>query len=225
MESSVLSRGRVRRLISALIRNRSLQLARGEYRNRRYLNLGCGGNTPPEFINLDYEWRPGVDICWDLRRGIPLEADSFEGITTEHTLEHFTWSDAINTFLPECFRVLRSGGAIRIVVPCAEKAVDAYLDAKARGLTEIAFRAPRNGADRIPMTPMLTLNNTFRRIFEPLEVGHKFVYDFQTLEYFLHLVGFVDVTRETFMHGRDPVLLIDTEKRAPESLYVEATKP
>jgi hypothetical protein len=90
-----------------------------------------------------------------------------------------------------------------------------------RGSSGEAHKRPDRG-----MPPFgLPVYNTFRRIYEPLEVGHKFVYDFQTLEYFLHCVGFVDIRKESFMRGRDPSLLIDYPKRARESLYVEAAKP
>lgn len=222
---SVLSRIRVRRMIGNVVRNRAFQLWRSRSREKQYLNLGCGGNLLPNFINLDYVWVSGIDICWDLKRGVPLPSNSVQGIFTEHTLEHFAWHEAITVFLPECFRVLKAGGLIRISVPDAELSVLAYEDARARGETATSFRANYDGGDRIPMTPMMHVNNTFRRIYEPLEVGHKFMYDFQTLEYFLHCVGFVDITKESFMRGRDPNLLADYPKRARESLYVEAAKP
>jgi predicted SAM-dependent methyltransferase len=218
------SRVRVRRVIGSLVRNRRAQLlARSRWRGR-YLNLGAGGNIRSEFVNVDHEWRPGLNLCWDLRRGLPLESGSVEGVVTEHTLEHFTWREATGVFLPECFRVLKPGGVVRIAVPDAERAVDLYLTARDRGELASAF-AERPIGERIPMTPMTHLNNTFRRIFEPLSVGHKFAYDFHTLAYFLSLAGFVDVRRERFMQGRDAMLLVDTERRAHETLYVEANKP
>ena len=222
---SVFSRSAVKRIIGKLVRNRSFQLLRRAHWEKHYLNLGCGGNVLREYINLDYGWGRGIDLCWDIKRGIPLPTNSMQGIFTEHTLEHFTWYEAINVFLPECFRVLKEGGVIRICVPDAELCVVTYQDAKIRGETGVPFRAVYEGGNRIPMTPMMHVNNTFRRIYEPLEVGHKFVYDFQTLEYFLHSVGYVDISKEAFKQGRDPMLLADYQKRAGESLYVEAAKP
>jgi predicted SAM-dependent methyltransferase len=223
--SRLFSRVRVRRMIGALVRNRSVHLSRNEIRRKRYLNLGCGGNLFKDFINLDYGWTKGLDVCWDVSQGLPLESNSLLGIFTEHTLEHFTWEDSIKVFLPECLRVLEPGGTIRIVVPDAEMCLEQYQHAKMNGETEIPFRDPYTGSNRIPLTPMLRVNNTFRRIYEPLHVGHKFAYDFHTLEYFLHSVGFVDIRKEAYMRGRDPVLLVDFKRRASESLYVEAAKP
>lgn len=221
---SVFSRDKVKRIIGQLVRNRSFQLLRTN-RQKQYLNLGCGGNLLRGYINLDYAWVKGIDLCWDIKKGIPLPTNSIGGIVTEHTLEHFTWHEAIHVFLPECFRVLKEGAVIRVCVPDAELSLMTYQDARTRGETGLRFRAGYDGGNRIPMTPMMHVNNTFRRIYEPFEVGHKFAYDFQTLEYFLHTVGFVQISKEGFMRGNDPMLLVDSQKRAGESLYVEAVKP
>ena len=223
-DRSILSKGAVRKAIGKLVRNRAFQLVPAPHRAKQYLNLGCGRTLLPDFINLDYGWVKGIDLCWDIRKGIPLPSNSMRGIFTEHTLEHFAWQAALKVFLPECFRILKAGGVIRITVPDAELSLRTYEDARKRGETGTSFRAVYDGGDRIPMTPMMHVNNTFRRIYEPLEVGHKFVYDFQTLEYFLNCVGFVDITKEAFRRGRDPMLLVDLKKRAPETLYVEAVK-
>ena len=72
---------------------------------------------------------------------------------------------------------------------------------------------------------MMLLNNTFRRIYASLQEGHKFAFDYQTLEYFLKNAGFVKIRQETYMQGSDEFLLVDYKKRAGESLYVEASKP
>jgi hypothetical protein len=55
--------------------------------------------------------------------------------------------------------------------------------------------------------------------------GHKFIYDFQTLEALLARRGFADISRESYRSGRDPVMLQDSEEHVKESLYVEASKP
>ncbi len=223
--SSILSRMKVRKVIGNLIRNRSVQRMKKGVGEKSYMNLGSGGNIFKDFINVDYEWSKELDLCWDARKGFPLRSNSLKGIFTEHTLEHFTWEEAIKSVLPECFRVLEVGGTIRICVPNAEMCIEKYQEAKAKGEVGSTFDATYDGGNRLPLTPMMHVNNTFRRIYEPLQVGHKMAYDFQTLEYFLHCVGFVDITKESYLHGRDPMLLVDYKKRASESLYVEATKP
>ena len=61
------------------------------------------------------------------------------------------------------------------------------------------------------------------RIFR--EHGHLFIYDFDTMRQLMERNGFVSIKKETYRSGRLPALLRDTEHRAHESLYVEASKP
>jgi hypothetical protein len=65
----------------------------------------------------------------------------------------------------------------------------------------------------------MSVNRIFR------EHGHLFIYDFATLAQLLARRGFTAIRREQFRSGRDPQLLIDSEHRAHESLYLEAQRP
>ncbi|MFN0279518.1 MAG: class I SAM-dependent methyltransferase [Pyrinomonadaceae bacterium] len=220
----ILSRLKVRWLIGRVLRNNKLQMLRR--RDSDYVNLGCGGNVLKGFFNIDYGWCRGIDLCWDVSRGIPLPSKSASGVFTEHMLEHFEWQDALNIILPEIKRILKPGGTIRISVPDAEMAIDEYTRAKSAGETSKPWNMPHHDQpNRLHMTPMGEVNNTFRRLYEPYYMGHKFGYDFQTLEHFLFLTGFVDIKRVAYMQGRDQNLLVDYKKRAGESLYVEAAAP
>jgi predicted SAM-dependent methyltransferase len=217
---SILNRGKVRKLISSIIRNNPLQLIFID-KEKKYLNIGCGGNILKNFINIDYSWHPKQDICWNILNGLPFSKNSIEGIFTEHTLEHFTMQEICNTLLPEVFRVLVPNGIIRISIPDAEKAVERYVKIKAEGKVNIPFVEHES----MRITPMMHLNDTFRQIYAPLQFGHKFAFDYQTLEYFLVNSGFVNVRREAYMQGSNDNLLVDYKRRAEESLYVEARKP
>jgi hypothetical protein len=42
-------------------------------------------------INLDYHWRPGIDICCDITRGLPLPDTYVRGIFSEHCIEHISF--------------------------------------------------------------------------------------------------------------------------------------
>ena len=208
-KSSILYRGKVRRVIGSLLRNRRFQLRGLE---KPFLNLGCGGNFFPDFIGLDYGWIPGLDLCWDLRRGIPFPDSCFEGIYSEHTFEHIPFDSFTKSLLPEIKRVLKPGGTLRIVVPDAELFCVEY--ARTREGRSGNFFDPNES-----LTPMQRVNHVFRFHGE-----HQFAWDYETLAKVLREAGFGQIERTTHMRGRDARLLVDLERRAWESLYVEAVK-
>lgn len=220
-KESIFQRVRVKKYIGAAMRNQRVQLLKPSVRTKIYLNVGCGANMFEHFINLDFGWLPGLDLCWDIRKKIPLASNSLSGIFTEHALEHFEWQVLAQTVLPELFRILKPGGVIRICVPDAEMAIQGYVQAKREGLVDQRFR----DSDPRALTPLMEVTNTFRRLFETYDMGHKFAWDFQTMEYLLWRAGFIEIERASYMQGRDAALLVDYDRRAKESLYVEAAKP
>ncbi|PJZ70267.1 hypothetical protein CH373_12375 [Leptospira perolatii] len=92
----------------------------------KLLNLGCGVNFHPAWTNVDFVKTGEGVIKADLRRGIPFASASIDVVYHSHVLEHFEKSDAI-LFLKECYRVLKPGGILRIVVPDLERTVREYL--------------------------------------------------------------------------------------------------
>jgi predicted SAM-dependent methyltransferase len=189
--------------------------------NKRYLNVGCGKNTHPSFINLDFWWHPGVDLCWDVTKGIPLARNSITGIFTEHCLEHLTFSECV-TLMKEFYKILEPYGVVRIVVPDGELYLDLYQKAK-RGLSVSFPYIDEVGArdfdedSKYGFTPMMAVNRIFR------EYGHLFIYDQMTLENLLKNTGFREIQRVQFIKGRKKELLIDSELRKPQSLYIEGS--
>jgi predicted SAM-dependent methyltransferase len=204
---------KVRAVFGAIIRNRAM------FANRKvrgcYLDLGCGPNISPDFCNLDYNWHPGVDICWDVTHGLPFPNGYIGGIFTEHMLEHITFDNALG-LLTECHRILRVGGALRIVVPDGEL----YLSEYAKHVAGSAALIPYTEDDARSfafVTPIISVNRIFRYH------GHEFIWDYETLRFALLRAGFTNVKKCAFGEGADQKLLRDAPSRRVESLYVEAT--
>jgi predicted SAM-dependent methyltransferase len=202
---------KVQQVIGAFIRGRSIQVPRA-LRKSRYLNAGCGLNVRNDFINLDYEWRPGVDLCWDLRKPISMPDASLDGIYSEHCLEHLSYDDALFA-LREFRRLLRPGRIARVAVPNVALYIDLYRRYYAGEKVSFPY------ADDPPQgfTPLLAINNVFRGY------GHQYAYDADTMARALERAGFRALRQVRYHEGDDPRLLIDTEWRALESLYMEAT--
>jgi predicted SAM-dependent methyltransferase len=176
-----------------------------------YLDLGCGPNTDPSYCNVDYLYKPGVDVCWDVTKGLPLPDEYAAGIFTEHMLEHIPFEAALGV-LKECRRVLRRGGVLRIVMPDG----NLYLREYAKGSRSKIPYAEDDEKNFPFVTPMISVNRIFR------EHGHLFIWDVQTLTEALKLSGFSNIQEQRFQNGRDARLLRDTPSRQIESLYVEA---
>jgi predicted SAM-dependent methyltransferase len=93
-----------------------------------YLNVGCGFQHHPAWVNIDFVATGNDVIAHNLRHGLPFRDNSFEVVYHSHVLEHLPKSDA-PAFLSECFRVLRPQGVMRVVIPDLEAICRLYLTA------------------------------------------------------------------------------------------------
>jgi len=92
------------------------------------LNLGCGDRLHSAWTNLDFTSNSPAVQSHDLRRGIPLKDGVADAVYLSHLLEHFPRKEG-QDLLKECYRVLRRGGVLRVVVPDLERTARLYLQA------------------------------------------------------------------------------------------------
>jgi predicted SAM-dependent methyltransferase len=175
------------------------------------VNIGCGPNALPGWVNLDVTRAPGVDVVWDLRRGLPFADSSCAAIFGEHVIEHMP-KEAAERLAREALRALRPGGVLRLSTPDAGRYLRSYAT-DGEFLRSTHFSEPAE-------TPMDRVNQMMR------EGGqHLWCYDAQSLLLLLRRAGFREVSERGFGESPDPRLRgIDAAGRAFESLYVEATK-
>jgi predicted SAM-dependent methyltransferase len=200
------------KVLSWTLRHNPLQLIKPSVRNGTYLNAGCGKRPRQGFVNLDFIWQPGVDLLWDLNWRLPFADKSLMGIYSEHCLEHLPFDLVTGHVLREFLRVLQPGKRLRIIVPDG----GLYLKLYTRALEGEPITFPHKNESLT--TPMMQVNRCFR------DHGHLFAYDFDTFRHFLLKVGFSAVELRSFLSGGDSMLLLDSEERAPESLYLEAVR-
>lgn len=93
----------------------------------KYLNLGCGDKYIIDDVweNVDFHGSEHVKGA-NILQGLPYEDSSVDVVFSSHMLEHFTKSQA-KSHVQECYRVLKSNGVIRIVVPDLENICEEYL--------------------------------------------------------------------------------------------------
>lgn len=210
------SYSKLQRLYGHLIRNRKFQIKRDKLDRLRYVNVGCGANITDKYLNLDYFWKPGIDLCWDVTKGIPCKENTIKGIFTEHCLEHISFS-ACKDVIAEFFRILRPGGVVRIIVPDAELYIELYI--ASRGGKEVRFPNQGDYVFEDFFTPLMAVNRIFR------DHEHLYAYDFETMSALLSRQGFIEIKKQSFRRGLESELLVDSEQRKDESLYLEARKP
>lgn len=138
---------------------------------------------------------------FDLRKGVPFRSNYCDVIYCSHFLEHLNKKDG-QSFLRECFRVLKPGGILRIIVPDLDVAFSMY---------------KKNEIEKMQSLFFFTSDDWDF-------AAHKFNYNFSYLKGALEEAGFNKVEKMAFQKGKCPDIgYLDVH---PEhSLYVEGIKP
>ena len=198
----------MRSFLGRLFFNSKPNLTNGE----NYLNLGCGGNIVSGFINADFYrgfrfWRKNKrNLEWQLDFRYPLKCDDniFNGIYSEHTLEHL-YPDQALSLLIELNRILKKGSIIRLTVPDIKKYINFY-NKEYENIDSDSFKKYATGCSAI--------RNITQNYF------HVSAWDFEELERYLKQAGFRDIKEKSVNDGDDHELLIDIKDRAwGNSLY------
>ena len=175
------------------------------------LHLGCGSRIFDGWVNADFFagrfWAvPKGYWMVDLRYPFPCRDAYWDGVFTEHTLEHLHPLHA-EACLREVFRVLKPGCWLRIVVPDLSKYVTFYTS----GVGSPRFSEWPGRAEALR-----ALTQDF---------GHLSLWDSDLLGRSLTAVGFDRVRETWFGEGFDGRLTRDSKAREWESLYMEARRP
>lgn len=180
------------------------------------VNVACGPQVLPNFVNIDLFPCNSDVVGWDCRRSLPFSDESVLAVRVEHFVEHLETREELPAFLRDCLRVLQPGGVLRIIVPDAERHLQAYCRPDLSGFRELGVPDPFP-AD-LP-TRMDIINHIFHQREE-----HRCAYDFETLRYRLNSAGFQRVEKMAYQKSFDPLLSQDRDVHALHSLYVDAIK-
>lgn len=191
-------------------------------RDIRFLNIGCNESpVSKEWINLDLFGGGKKIVSHDCRFPLPFSDVQFEGVFSEHFLEHLEYTHEARKLVREVYRILKSGGVFRVVVPDCGAYFNTYAKDGMKGVEKL--RGTIDGKD--PWfnvscnTPMELLNIVIRQ-----GVEHKFCYDEETLKLLLQSAGFKDIKAVPHDDGYRKDLLIDRQDRVSESLRIEGVK-
>jgi predicted SAM-dependent methyltransferase len=177
------------------------------------LNLGCGPHIFEGWVNADdyafkralreTAFRPNWRL--DITRPWKCAADHWDGVFTEHVLEHVSYSEAI-LVMRECLRTMKPGAWLRISVPDVRTYVELY---------EGRLSRPQFAPIPHPAVGISFLTQMHM---------HRSAWDADLMTQVLTEIGFADARAASFGQGADPRLLRDDPDKVHESLYVEARK-
>jgi SAM-dependent methyltransferase len=176
----------------------------------RRLNWGSGTSRAPGWINSDFRDDPGVDLPCDIRDGLPLESGSVDYAVSVHALQELPLDDVVPA-LRELRRVLRPGGALRLILPDLDRGIEAYR----RGDRDY-FIVPDENARSLGG----------KLITHVLWYGYSrtlFTRDF--IEELLGRAGFAQVHQCGYRQTTTPFPgIVELDNRELESLFVEGVK-
>ena len=108
--------------------------------------------------------------------------------------------------LRECYRTLKPGGTIRLVLPDVSLAVQQYLDCSSQ-------------RDNVDVTGLMKLSRVAQCY------GHQSLWDANIMLKVLEELGYVNGVILSYGKSTLDWLAVDREERKSESFYVEAVKP
>jgi SAM-dependent methyltransferase len=202
------------------------------------LNLGCGGRAIDGWINVDYalgaivaklpffseinhrfgffvtNWDKDI-LIHDLRKDFPWKDNSVDIIYSSHTLEHFSKQEGL-FFLKECYRVLKSEGIIRILVPDLKCLVNRY---------KSGLISADDFLDTLSVNYDNKGENFIKRIIAPyIHYPHRCMYDLPTLIRVMDAVGFDIKESRPYESVIKDIVRIETEGRVQDAVIVEGIK-
>jgi predicted SAM-dependent methyltransferase len=165
------------------------------------VNVACGASAKKGWVNLDLMKHRNITLRYDCRKKLPFREETVARIRCEHFLEHLDYSEEAPLLLKSCYKSLRKGGVLRIVVPDAASFLFAY-----QTHSKQEWLALNWDPDNLPegfYAPMDIINFIFRQEGEHL---------------------YENIQKTEFCISLDPQLKGDEERNKVNSLYVEAIK-
>lgn len=153
---------------------------------QRRLNIGCGGNRIPGWLNADRFPPPGVTFL-DATKALPFEDAGFDAILCEHMIEHIPKGDAI-ALIAEMRRILRPGGIARLVTPDLNWFARRIIEEAPAGAPDERYREFLRGWHKqADISWCDAINLCF------YEHGHRYIWSIEELRGAMEAAGFTDL--------------------------------
>lgn len=208
-------------------------------RGNELIHYGCGLTAPAGWRNFDgsptvrAKRMPGLGLLiagfgapfpknvefGDVTRRLPVPDGDARLVYCSHVLEHLPLA-GLRSALIETFRVLRSGGTFRLVVPDLKVLVDTYNESDSD-----------DAAVKFVQDTLMGQETRSSGLIGMLRDGlgnspHRWMWDYKSLAAELKAAGFVDIRRAQYGDNPDPALAaVEDESRWIDCLGIECRKP
>ena len=206
---------------------------------RNYVQYGCGWSAPEGWRNFDAsptlrferipligrlhtrngQRFPGNVEYGDIVKGLPVAAQSCDGVYCSHVLEHLSLTD-FRTALDNTWNILRpTGGTFRLVLPDLEYAAKRYMDDPSESAAHTFMMDTGLGSQRrdrgIWRFMVSWIGNS----------KHLWMWDFPSIAAELRRAGFADIRRAAFGDSPDAAFSeVEAEERWENCVGVECRR-
>jgi len=193
-----------------------------------YVNIGSGPDfLPRPWLNIDVFINPnlaeGFDTEeYDVRPGLRFRDGEVDAIYSSHFLEHLTIYEGF-AVLSECYRVLRPGGRIRLVLPKTGEIIQRYLSDRMDDYRFIVPELDTVSSQGLKFVMLFFGGGDSSRNFDTY-TGHRSCYDPASAREILERTGFKDVCFPELMESEVPELRGLDGHHLNVSFAVEAKK-
>ena len=206
---------------------------------RTYLQFGCGGSAPKGWLNFDasptlrWEQTPVLGRLYtknserfsnnvkfgDIVRGLPVESDSCDLVYSSHVLEHMSLNECRQA-IRNTFRILKPGGAFRVLVPDLKAMVKIYMESDDPAAATNFVAQTQLGREDRPRGLLSSAAAAFG--FTP----HLWMWDYESLALELEKAGFTDLRPATMGDTGDPMLAkVEDPERFDGAVAIHCVKP
>jgi SAM-dependent methyltransferase len=167
---------------------------------RPRLQIGCGKNILPDWLNCDYAPSSPQVVFLDATAPFPFPDAAFDFIFSEHMIEHVPYA-AGQRMLSECHRVLKPGGVLRISTPNLLNIASLMSDPTMPDRESyIKTATDKYIPENTRYLPGFVVNNFY------WDFWHYFIYDPETLAQALESAGFRRIAQMSSGVGSVPEL-------------------
>ena len=177
------------------------------------LHLGCGPKVLDGWLNIDALYYPGVAVLKLPASLRQFNSGSFSFVYCSHMFEHIAYPCDIHLLATEIHRLLKPGGAVRMVVPGIERIIRAYVADDKEFFKIQQQHHPTNCTTKLEHL-MYALQQ---------DGQHKYGYDFETATKLFTSAGFTDVRDSAYNASEFQELRVDY-RGENLSLFVDAVK-